>query len=87
MVVVTKRAARGIRGSASPYSRTMVFPSAGATVAAAQRASSGWVQVRQTRGLGAITDSVPPWALWGVAGLAAGGLVGYFLLRKKRRRK
>jgi LPXTG-motif cell wall-anchored protein len=65
----------------------MVFPSAASKVAAAQHASGGWVQVRQVRGLGAITDNIPPWAIWGAAGLAAGGLVGYFLLRKKRRRK
>lgn len=88
MIVVTKQR-RGWDGLGGhyPMSRTAIYPDAARRVSVAERAAGGWTQVRPLNGLGAITDSIPSWVLWGGAGLAIGGVAGYFLLGKKKRRR
>ncbi len=77
-------------GWVSPISRTMVVPGAMEKVAAARAEATGWRTIPSNRGiqglgggLGAMT--MPGWIPWAAGGLVVGGVVAFFVFRKKRK--
>jgi len=88
MIVVSNTRGLGYGHIDHPRSRSMIYPPNKARIARAQAAAGDWTHVVQTRGLRGLgfLSSVPSWVLYGLAGIAAGGVVGYFVLGRKRRK-
>lgn len=79
-------------GWVSPISRTMVVPGAMERVAAARAEATGWQTIPSGRGiqglngagLGAMT--MPGWLPWAIGGVVVGGVVSFFVFRRKRKK-
>lgn len=91
MVVVTRTnpmyGMHGYSGLGAVRSPTMIYPPNSARVAMAQQAAGGWVQVQRFRGLGqgGFFSSIPQWVWWAVGGVGLGVVGGFLLFRKRRK--